>query len=59
MHKFWYKSFNINPCSFAVACCKSLCYATGEQNLVVLFDQHAAHERVRLEALLNGRIAKG
>lgn len=29
-------------------------YIAGEHNLLVLFDQHAAHERVRLEALQAG-----
>jgi len=31
-----------------------MCVCVRAGNLVVLFDQHAAHERVRLEALLAG-----
>ncbi len=31
-----------------------LCSPSGHHDLLVLFDQHAAHERVRLEALQDG-----
>lgn len=32
----------------------ALAYFTGRHNLLVLIDQHAAHERVRLEVLTAG-----
>ena len=36
--------------------CVYVCMCAGDHNLLVLFDQHAAHERVRLELLLKGTI---
>ena len=32
------------------------CLSDGGEGLLVLFDQHAAHERVRLEQLTSGRL---